>query len=395
MWTLALAALLVVAGPARADDAERIERLEREVESLKAALEQVQAERSGDWMQAASPEPGPFLGPPKLSIQGFADVNYGASWTRPDDGPRESGNRFAVGSMDLLITSQVAESVNVLSETLFKLDEGGHTHIEVERLLLRYEHADWLKLTAGKGHTPIGYWTDVYHHGTWMFTPTTGPLIFTFDHDSGLLPLHFVGAGIDGQLSGEWGVFSYASVVSNGRAEAPHAVQHLEDADDTKAVALRLRFEPSALPGFGVGTSIYHDRIPAIEDEPERAKYMPEQILGLHAFYREDPYELLAEAVGIRHRDRVMDDTLISYGGYLQAAYRIGRFKPYYRFDWIGVDESDPYYEHLHDAEDRRRHTAGLRIDWQTFVSLKLEYRHDAADSGRADGAAAQAAFAF
>jgi len=70
-----------------------------------------------------------------------------------------------------------------------------------------------------------------------------------------------------------------------------------------------------------------------------------------------------------------------------------GRLKPYYRYDYLDVDEGDPFYSRRGTTE---KHIVGLRYDPWSWAGLKLELTHEDPPGGESFGAlAVQAAFAF
>ena len=338
------------------------------------------------------------FGIPKLSIRGFGHAQYAASFLDPDGGSSNSMNNFANGGVDVFITSQIAEDVSFLNEIVFEFGEGGENILDVERVFLKYEHEDWLHVGIGRGHTALGYWNQQFHHGTWLQTTTDRPMLFDFEDDGGILPIHFVGIEASGRIKTKPGVFSYSLGVSNGRGDIVDSVQLVEDATDSKAVALMGRFEPSPVPGFGVGFSAYIDRIPD-NDTPSdgsgpRPRSTREQIYSAHMFYVRRKVEALAEFTVILHEPSGSPSRFEHYGGYVLLAYRCStKTKPYYRFDILVIDRADPFYSGL--VEDKRRHTVGVRYEFRKFVALKAEFQHVDSDSGRENTGILQASFAF
>jgi hypothetical protein len=399
----AFGALLLLLPPAlaRADDTARIEALEREVSDLKALVEDLQAERSAappptHGMMDHGPAPGAAASAgwsPTLDLRGFGHMQYDID-TQPAAG--ESGtNHFTDGAMDLLITSEVAPKVGFLAETLFEFESGGETVIDVERLLLKYDYSDALELGLGRGHTALGYWNHRYHHGTWLYTSTDRPLLFRFEDDGGILPVHFVGLELGGNLETAPGLFSYVFNVANGRGQITDEVQLVEDQNDSKMLAGMLRFAPDAVPGLAFGVNALLDEIPPQPGNPARADSIGEIIAGFHVVYTESPFEILLESQYIHHQDGTSHRAYDSWGGYFQAGYRVGRLTPYYRFDWLGIAEGDPFYAGVPGVEDSTQHVLGVRFDWRTFVALKLEYRRLLARSFDSNAFTAQVSFAF
>ena len=65
--------------------------------------------------------------------------------------------------------------------------------VDVERLQIAYRWSDALRLTAGRGHTALGYWNESYHHGKLLQPTVERPEVLKFEDDGGILPVHFVG----------------------------------------------------------------------------------------------------------------------------------------------------------------------------------------------------------
>jgi hypothetical protein len=380
---------------AKAGDSDRIRQLEDEVAELRGQVERLVARdrvergsRGGD---------DPFGAPrlPELFIGGFSDVSYAVERERPGSGGHDTTNAFELGDLDLFLSSRLSERISFLSEILIEFGGQGANVIDVERLLLKYEHEDWLRASAGRGHTPIGYWNTHFHHGTWLQTTVERPLLFEFEDEGGILPLHYLGLEGSGSVETGLGLFDYAVDVANGRGTSSEAIQLEEDLNDAKMLSLAVSLQPSRVEGLRVGANVLHDRIPPDFDDPGRQGEMDELIAGGYLVYLNDPVELLVEAQRIRHRDRGLSRSFDSNGGYAQLAYRIGKVKPYYRLDWLAVDEDDPFYLGDPLAGNTTQHTLGLRYDWARFVALKLELRRQLSEEADRDVVAGQASFAF
>lgn len=408
---LSIAVLFVapfLAAPlAGADESERVEQLEAEVRSLKGQVadlmrlvDDLVEERHGAGAVAAaqgyhSLSEGPQL--PSLSIGGFADVNYQVESFRPD-GPDNDDvkNAFSLGDLDIFLTSQLSDRVSFLAEILFEFEEQGVNVIDVERLLLKYEYADWLNAVVGRGHTPVGYYNTHFHHGAWLRTTVERPLLFEFEDEGGILPLHFVGLELTGRtLDTEFATIGYNALVSNGRGRTLEAIQLSGDINDNKLWGFRLDVQPSGLEGLNLGASVIGDTIPSDPTVPGREGSIDELIAGGYLVYLEDPIELLVEGQMIRHHDDELHRTFYSSGGYAQLAYRYRKLKPYYRFDLLRINGNDPFYAERPQIQDTSQHTFGLRWDWATFAALKLEYRHRLSKDFDSDLGVGQVSFTF
>jgi hypothetical protein len=399
-WILVGALLLPAwgagAGEPGVDELEsEVAELRSEIADLKRLVEDLRASRETALAagRAEAPARRPRL--PDISIGGFADVTY--SVLRQDG--EGTSNFFTLGDLDFFVTSQLSDRMSFLAEVLFEfedLDEfggSGGSFAEIERLLFKYEHADWLNVKAGRSHLPIGYWNVHFHHGTWLQTTVRRPLVFKFEDDGGILPMHSVGLEISGSLGSERGLFTYAGGVGNGRGPRPEDVQNLFDRNDAKMFTAQLTFHPADLPGFVVGANVLSDKIPKDRAVPARDESIRELIAGAQLLYLADPFEVMAEGQMVRHRSS--GTSFYSHGGYGQLAYRIGRLKPYYRFDWLEVDPNDPFYLDLESAQDTRQHTVGIRFDWTPFAALKMEYERQSTDDDDRDLVVGQLSFAF
>jgi hypothetical protein len=411
LWSL----IVIAAGalPALAEESSRVEALEREVAELRGVVEELQRERAERKAAEAKPvaiEGTPAarahdhhqmsrIGRPQLTIGGFGHVKYVVDDVDPDAGERDTEQKFQLGNLDVFLTSRLSDQLSFLSEISFEFEEDGENFLDVERLLASYDVADWLRATVGRTHTPMGYWNVTYHHGTWLQTTVERPLLFEFEDDHGILPVHSVGLELSGYLNTAAGSLGYTLNAGNGRSSLSETVQNATDLNDSKMFAGMLTFAPDAIAGLTVGANALADWIPpngaAVPPTVGRLDTIEEQIAGGFLAYTLDPFELLVEGQWIRHRDREVEETTRSGGLYAQAAYKIGAFKPYYRFEWLDLSERDRFYANTEGAEDTQLHIAGVRWDFQEFAALKLEVRRRLTDSFDSIEGAAELSFAF
>src|SRR5438132_4835421 len=92
--------------------------------------------------------------------------------------------------------------------------------VYVQRLFMKYQFNDHFALTAGKMHTPLGYWNNAYHHGFVMQPTIDRPDIINFEHHGGILPIHETGVQFDAEH------FTNANIglnllISNGLGSTP------------------------------------------------------------------------------------------------------------------------------------------------------------------------------
>jgi hypothetical protein len=317
---------------------------------------------------------------PHLTMHGFSNVDFAI---------HEEGqpSTFALGQFDLVITSPLSDDINFLSEMAVEFEQH-ETSLDVERVQIRWAPSALFSLSAGRMHTPFGYWNQTFHHGTWFQTTERRPEMYLFEDDGGVLPIHGVGI----EAAGTWHTRSvdlkYNGSLLNGRGATSDQVVHVQDASNHKAVSLWLAVAPAGTPGLEIGGSGYFDQIPP--DGTLRTDDLREQIFTAYAAYVHSGVELIAEGSQIGHK-QANGTTFDTKALYAQASIKRGRCRPYYRFDLVDVADGDPYLP----AKDVRIHTVGLRVDASNWIALKGEY-HLLREHGEDIHAARfQAAFTF
>jgi len=342
---------------------------------------------------ASKPKPHSDFDVPSLSLRGFGDFEYNYVNRSAKGLSDYDTNHFADGDVGFLIFSQVAKKLSFFAETLFEFETTGETDFDVERVSLKYEYADWLNISIGRDHTPLGYWNQQYHHSTWTHTTTDRPLIFQFEGNDGILPMHYVGIGLSGDIGFDFGNVDYSLMIANGRGKDTKSIQIINDLNDDKQISFQFTVEPNALEGFGIGANVLYDVIPSNFDVFGRENEIDEVITGAHVYYTAAPYEIIAEYQYIWHDD--LRSTKSHHGGYLQLAYSFDKFKPYYRFDILDIDSNDTFFAGLQNAQNSIQHTVGLRYDWFPFAALKLEYRRADMNSVDSNEISSQISFMY
>jgi hypothetical protein len=343
----------------------------------------------------APPQPPPEAGSeyPSLRISGFADINFSAQ--RKSEGARG----FSEGQFVLHLASALSPRTNVFGELSFtpRADAGTGNppatgfNTEIERLIIRFDRSDQLKVSFGRYHTPINWWNTAFHHGQWLQTTVSRPEMVQFGGK--FIPVHFVGALAEGSLpAGGWHV-GYQAGGGNGRGAVISRGGDAGDNNVRPAWLLNVFSRPDRIFGLQFGGSLYLDRVGAVDG----LEY-DERILAGHAVWqREDP-EVIAEVAQVRHEqvDRPVTASSVAY--YVQTAYRLpGRarlWKPYYRFEHIDIDSKDAVFAGVPELDGS---TFGVRFDISNYAAIKSEgrTRKRASDQPRANGWFVQIAFTF
>jgi hypothetical protein len=324
---------------------------------------------------------------PTPQIKFFSDVRF--TFAR-DFQTKEGHSQFSLNEVDTLITSELTDKVQVLSEVIYHfLADTNETALDIERLQIRYTASKYLSIRAGRIYIPVSYWNYNFHHVIWFQTAANRPDMHRFEDDGGLLPTHGVGIDAVGRLETKAADFDYTFLVSNGRHSDPGQTQIIVDENDSKAVSFYLMASPNFAPGLGLGGSVYVDKLPNHTGESE----IRERILSGYLTYLHDDVELLVEYNGIRHKEPSTGHVFNTKGYYAQLAYHLGRWRPYYRYDRQDPDPHDPYFG---EREDVKRHSVGIRWDVLNWNAIFGEYSHrDAGDGQGAHEFTLRTAFTF
>jgi len=334
---------------------------------------------------------------PSLRLTGFGNIDFAAQ--NKSEGPRG----FSEGQFVLHLASALSPRVNFFGELSFtpRADAGTGSppatgfNAEVERAIIRFDHSDRLKVSFGRYHTPINWWNTAFHHGQWLQTTISRPEMTQFG--GRFIPVHFVGALVEGGVPAGGLNLNYQAGVGNGRGNVISRGGDAGDNNARPAYVFNVFAKPDQAFGLQVGGSFYLDRIsqPGLLEVDER-------IAAGHAVWqREDP-EVIAEIADVRHRPVGGSRTSSSLAYYLQLAYRLPSaarlWKPYYRFEHIDIDTTDLVFSVPSNAvANLDGSTLGVRFDMSTYAAIKTEVRarRRAAGQPRANGWFLQICFTF
>ena len=330
---------------------------------------------------------------PSLKIAGFGDLNFATTDVRG------SRSGFNEGQFVLHLNSNLASKVTFLGELSLsaRTDAGTGTppatgfNVEVERSIVRFEQNDNFKISFGRYHTPINYWNTEFHHGQWLQTTTSRPEMTQFG--GRFIPVHFVGALVEGAVPARGLNLNYNIGVGNGRGAIISRSGDFGDNNNNRAWLVSVFAKPDHPFGLQVGASLYRDKI-----TPTTGLNAREWIRSGHIVWRKENPEFIAEFANITHETvGARLATFNSQAWYVQAAYRLpgvaALWKPYYRFEYIHIPKSDPIFQGVPSLAGS---VVGLRYDISSFAALKLEYRRQRRpDQQRLNGIFGQTSFTF
>ena len=223
---------------------------------------------------------------PQFNIMGFGDVSYLSR-----DGSSKDG--FFVGQAVAHITASLGNSLSVFGE-ISATGKDSQYSVEVERMIVKYEFSDLFKFSAGRYHTPIGYWNSAFHHGAWLQTTTTRPEMVKFG--SKIVPIHFVGVLMEGTMPGNPFGVSYYAGFGNGRHANVARAGDAGDINGDKAWMVQLRAAPDRYFGLEAGLGFYNDEIRP-DDRPD----IKENIVSAYAAWVRESPEVIIEYIHSSH----------------------------------------------------------------------------------------------
>lgn len=307
----------------------------------------------------------------ETQINGFGEVRL---YTDPDN----TGGAFQMGPFDLFLTKSMDKQTSFLVELVVEGDDSsGEMKIEAERMYVQHDVNNWVKVAGGRFHTALGYWNETFHHGSYLATAASRPVMYRFEDEGGLLPIHTIGVEVKGNGVYEGGNLGYVLNIGNGRGGLSDPPQNISDRDNKKSMSGVLYYEKN---GTRYGINAYADTIP---DEDSASPATPtaflgkESIVGAHFVWKTPKFEWLNEMMQVSHsfeNHPTATDTTIS-AFYSQFSYELNLVTPYVRIESVTPNEPDPY---LGINEDTWYYTLGLRYDLTGSSSLKLEIEQKA-----------------
>ena len=271
---------------------------------------------------------------PALKVAGFSDFNFSAT----DQPGSKSG--FREGQFVLHFTSPLSSRVSFFRELSLTARAAGF-ETGVERTIIRYDQSDRFKVSFGRFHAPINWWSTAFHHGLWLQTTVANPAML-----GRIVPRHFVGGLIEGTLLARGLNIGYTLGLGNGRGVGLTGAGDAGDVNNHRAWIVNLFSRPDRFYGLQAGGSFYRDKITRTDGRDFR-----EWVASGHIVWqREDP-ELILEFANVNHREVGFSETFNTQTFYIQAAYRLPWFeqlwKPYYRFDYTDVPAADLVFQSL------------------------------------------------
>ena len=228
-------------------------------------------------------------------LAGFTDFNFSATDQRSVKSGFEEG-QFILHSELGALSSRVSYfgevSVTARSDAGLGSPPAPGFNFEIERSIIRFDQSDKFKVSFGRYHTPINYWNTEYHHGSWLQTSISRPDMVEFG--GSFIPVHFIGALVEGALPAGGLNLNYNAGIGNGRSSVISRGGDFGDINNNRAWLTTLYIKPDKLYGLQVGGSVYRDEI------TQGLNNTREWITSGHLVWSRENPEVIAEVANVR-----------------------------------------------------------------------------------------------
>jgi hypothetical protein len=333
----------------------------------------------------------------EFSVGAYGSVDYEATRkVQRSDGSADVDNGFSIPTLDIFLRGSLG-NWSFLSEVLFDIDQGNTIGVDLDRLQVGYEVGDWLKISAGRLHTSLGYYNTAYPQGGAVYLlPIDRPAVVDQHDNASIIPTSTVGLTFHGRLPFAKQRFTYDVDVTNGRGIQADDLANGGDANNPKMLNLRLRYE---INGLIVGGNALVDWIPSrnlgdpLTDQPNNLR---EVIFGAHVAYVEFPWHLIAEAYHIQHIGPT--ETQRTIAGLAEFGYTLGQVTPYARYEFARFPADKDAFWLATTQQERGNYNAvstGIKISPNENFAVKIELEMNRSDVDTEYRAATQVAFGF
>lgn len=361
--------------PAAWADAPTPPSVEERLSKLEAQLNQVRTENQalhqqlGDVASQVSASSTPSYPHVRLNVLGSVEYVF--------NNIKDDPNSAFIGDIDLVTTAQLNDHAGVTSDYVVASNHGGFVY-EIERLFVSYKFNDAFNIDVGRFHTAMGWYNNFYHNGVYYQTTRERPLVYDFEDNGGILPVHATGISLHGAIPSGSLNLSYSFEISNGRnyVSDEHQALQIEDDNNFKAFNLQLRAKPDKFEHWEFGAGAYHDTLTPVLDPvnaPDVTTRVDQLIFTGFAIYRSPVVEWYTEAVlmGDKPVHGTRDWT---FGGYTQLSKKFGKVRPYLRVQWLDAAEHDPVLAVIGQTVPWWVTQVGVRYDFTNMMALKFEY---------------------
>jgi hypothetical protein len=305
----------------------------------------------------------------RTKFKGFGHQEY--SVVRKDS----VDSYFSIGEHDFFITGILSPKISFLGEFVVRYNAASSTGFlpSIERSFIKFNYVNNHSVIAGKVHTPVNYWNDVYHHGRLLFPVIDRPLAFSY-----LIPLHTLGLQFQGQNLGSSG-FGYDLMFGNGISSsdvfqggfnpALTAALHVKPVQDMQ---LRASYFYNYMNQNRTGVHIGHMLTSGVN-----AAKLYKGPVQLHLFSTSFAWfgrraEFLSEtSLNLSNTDTL--GTARGISTFTYAGYRINdKNIPFFLIDYIKIGKEDL---HVYPTE-MLKVALGYRYEFNYLINIKAQLEH-------------------
>ena len=292
----------------------------------------------------------------------------------PEDGVEDN---------DYILTADVIYSYlkgdyRFLAEYILSTEES-----ELERFQLGWQanedNIGWI----GRFHSPSRYWNSAYHHGQYMQTSITRPLVERFEDEGGILPTHVTGLMLE-TMHNLQGTDGFQTTISFGVTSVIGDLELkpfdlLDSSSEHKAaVDVRLAYLPDQLGENQFGLLLNWSNL-VVDDSPiaqqQGLQSVEQGVIGVYADWRRQDWRILANLTYVDNQMimQVEEQADTFFAAYFQAEYELDQeWKVFGRVEDTHGAENSEYLELFPNAIIERQ-MLGLRFDFYTKHALTLE----------------------
>ncbi|MEA2080090.1 MAG: hypothetical protein U9P00_09575 [Pseudomonadota bacterium] len=292
----------------------------------------------------------------------------------PDDGPEDY--EFDVDA-DILY-SYLNGRFRLLGEYLAATEE-----TELERFQLGWEAGQETIGWLGRFHSPSRYWNIAYHHGQYMQTSISRPVVEQFEDDGGILPTHSTGLMVETAHKLE-GAADFRVTFSLGAApiidrNELKPFDLLDPGSSNRAAAdMRLAYLPDQLGENQIGLLLNWSELEVDGShtaEQQGLQRVKQISIGAYFDWRWQDWRFISTLTPVinRMKRQAHNQTDSFLSGYFQAEYELKHaWTLFGRLEQTNNTSSSDYLELFpHSVTDRQM--LGLRFDVARQQALTLE----------------------
>ncbi len=257
---------------------------------------------------------------------------------------------------------------------------------DLERLQLGWEASEDTTLWLGRFHQASSVWNHEHHHGQFLQTSITRPVIENWEDDGGIIPQHFLGVLVESNwhLGGGKGL---STAIGGGLAPLlthdglePFDFIHPDTSKHQLGFQARVSFLPDELGESAAGLLIAHNEINWEDVPPPQfaaVTHVDQTVVGAFGHLMSEPwmlsavlYYVKAEMVGASSSSGKDD----FFTGYVQAEHDLRQDVTFFaRFEDTSNPDDVPYLSLFPDFVTQR---AAIGVRWaiarRHAVSLEI-----------------------